>query len=91
MVYTFKVNLKELSLLRQISVGHEFATAFQTAEVVSSETLYRVRLTMDMAEELRTCLTDRLAVVGFEENYELTSEGQLLEDLIDRFYVSEGK
>lgn len=38
------------------------------------------------AERLRDYLTEQLAVVGFDENYSLTQQGQMLEDLIDRFY-----
>jgi hypothetical protein len=38
------------------------------------------------AEEFREVLTGQLAKVGFDEAYEPTAEGRLLEDLIDRFY-----
>jgi hypothetical protein len=38
------------------------------------------------AEHLRSLFTERLAEVGFDENYELTPEGSMLEALIDRFY-----
>lgn len=39
------------------------------------------------AERLRACLTERLATVGFQEDYSLTNQGQVLEELIDRFYT----
>ena len=45
-----------------------------------------VTLDPDTSEALRTVLTLRLAETGFDENYDPTSEGQLLEDLIDRFF-----
>jgi len=38
-----------------------------------------------VAEQFRASFTDRLARVGFDSQYELTEEGRLLEDLIDRF------
>lgn len=38
-----------------------------------------------MAEEFRNIFTERLAKIGFDENYELTTEGRMLEDLIDKF------
>jgi hypothetical protein len=38
------------------------------------------------AEEFREAFTERLARVGFDESYEPTAEGKLLEDLIDRFH-----
>jgi hypothetical protein len=37
------------------------------------------------AEVFRDEFTARLAKVGFDQNYEPTREGKLLEDLIDRF------
>ena len=37
------------------------------------------------AEEFRQLLTERLASVGFDREYEPTDEGVLLEELIDRF------
>ena len=44
-----------------------------------------IELTDAVAEEFREAFTGRLAVVGFDEEYELTVEGRLLEDLIDLF------
>jgi hypothetical protein len=49
---------------------------------------YIVRVSRDTSEQLRSSFTDRLAKVGFDANYELTSEGQLLEELITRFYFA---
>lgn len=37
-------------------------------------------------EEFREFFTERLAKFGFDESYEPTAEGRLLEDLIDRFH-----
>ena len=44
-------------------------------------------LSIQEAEEFRSIFTDRLAKVGFDEDYQITSEGQMLEDLIDRFFI----
>ncbi len=38
------------------------------------------------AEDFRSTFTERLAEVGFGADYELSSEGQMLEELIDRFF-----
>ncbi len=38
------------------------------------------------AEEFREAFTEQLAKVGFDESYEPTAGGNLLEDLIDRFH-----
>ena len=40
------------------------------------------------AEEFRGKFTEELARVGFDKNYEITAEGEVLENLIDRFFVS---
>jgi len=44
-----------------------------------------VEVSPAMAEEFRQAFTEQLAKAGFDESYELTPEGRLLEDLIDRF------
>lgn len=37
------------------------------------------------AERCRDGFTEKLAQVGFDSDYDLTDEGEMLEDLIDRF------
>ena len=39
-----------------------------------------------LSNEFQAAFTDELARVGFDQNYELNPEGQMLEDLIDRFF-----
>lgn len=41
----------------------------------------------DQADELRDYCTDRLDEVGFGENYELSNDGQKLEELIDKLFI----
>lgn len=43
----------------------------------------------DVAERFRSAFTDRLAAAGFGADYEPNSEGRMLEELIDRFYLGE--
>jgi hypothetical protein len=47
-----------------------------------------MRLSRDSAEEFRETFTNELAKVGFDENYDLTAEGLILEGLIDFFHVT---
>jgi hypothetical protein len=47
-----------------------------------------LKLSRNLAEEFREAFTNELAKVGFDENYDLTAEGRILEDLIDFFHVS---
>ena len=42
-------------------------------------------LNADIAERFRDCFTERLAQAGFDSDYNLSSEGAVLEELIDRF------
>lgn len=44
-----------------------------------------IRLNRDEAERLRERLTEQLAKVGFDKDYALKPEGELLEELIDQF------
>ena len=48
---------------------------------------YLLSLPHEMAEQFCDCFTDRLAKVGFDARYELTAEGKMLEELIDRFHL----
>jgi hypothetical protein len=47
-----------------------------------------IRLSRDQIRYLRDYMGTRLAKVGFDENYEPNEESRILEDLIDRFFVS---
>jgi hypothetical protein len=80
--YEFDVSAEELSFLRATIA--DCAAVSSLLEGVSGLTL---RLTLGEVEDLRDCLTRRLAKVGFDENYAPNADGQSLEELIDRFYV----
>ncbi|WP_434111520.1 hypothetical protein [Methylocaldum sp. GT1TLB] len=54
----------------------------------SSDVGVVLRLPRDSVEEFRDAFTEQLAKVGFDENYDLTPEGKMLEDLIDRFFLA---
>lgn len=40
---------------------------------------------------LQSALIDRVTQVGFDENYDLTDEGRLIEEIIDRIGISSTK
>ena len=44
-------------------------------------------LSRQHAEAFRDAFTERLASVGFDQHYEPTEEGRMLEQLIDSFFV----
>jgi hypothetical protein len=43
----------------------------------------------DVVEDVRSALTNEVARIGFDSNYDLTTEGRLLEELIDCFAVGD--
>lgn len=47
-----------------------------------------LELSPETAEEFREAFTEQLAKVGFDEAYDPTAEGRLLENLIDRFHAT---
>ena len=82
-----RLSRNEVEYLRQASfLPSHLVEIVRFAESASEGSLF-LRVSRDAAEGFRSAFTDRLAKVGFGVDYELTGEGSLLEDLIDRFYV----
>ncbi len=52
-----------------------------------SDNVFIVILPEDAADELRDLLGEQLQIYGFDENYEVTKEGMMLENLIDKFFI----
>jgi hypothetical protein len=48
-----------------------------------------IRVPRGVAEEFRSAFSDQLAKVGFGPDYEPTSEGRVLEELIDLFFLGD--
>ncbi len=46
-----------------------------------------VEVDEDVADEIRDWAGEELQTKGFAPNYELTSKGRILEELIDAFYI----
>lgn len=44
-----------------------------------------IQLDESMAEEIREWALDKQPIVGFDEMYELTKEGMLLDEIVDLF------
>ena len=47
---------------------------------------YILKISEENADILRDLFGEQLQLVGFDENYKLTKEGQILEDLVDKFF-----
>ena len=48
---------------------------------------YSLKILEDQADELRDLCGEQLQIAGFDKNYELTSEDEILESLVDKFFV----
>lgn len=52
-----------------------------------ADDLVVIRITPDIAEDLREQAEELLPIIGFNEAYEATAEGEILESLIDKFFL----
>ncbi len=50
--------------------------------------IFIIEVDEDTADKIRDRASDELQKKGFDLNYELTSEGTVLEELIDKFYIN---
>lgn len=46
-----------------------------------------ISVSEDLANEIRDLCGEQLQIAGFDEKYELTPEGEILESLIDKFFT----
>lgn len=49
--------------------------------------MYTLIISEEQADEIRDLCGERLQIAGFDEKYELTQEGKILESLVDKFFV----
>ena len=52
---------------------------------------FSLTISEDDAGEIRDLCGEQLQIVGFDRHYELTSEGEILESLLDKIRVMPGK
>ncbi len=48
-----------------------------------------LKISEENADIIRDACGEQLQLVGFDEKYTLTTEGKILESLIDKFFVNE--
>ena len=65
--------------------SHQIDTLLESARSDISSVI--LMIPYSLAEEFRDAFTEQLAKIGFDEKYNVTPEGKMLEDLIDRFFV----
>ena len=49
--------------------------------------VYILKIPEDQADAIRDLCGEQLQIAGFNETYEFTPEGQILESLIDKFFI----
>jgi hypothetical protein len=71
-----------LTQMNFISKNHKIISDPKVKEI------FILECSEDQADEIRDKCSEKLQFVGFNEKYELTNEGKLLEDLIDKLFIS---
>ena len=62
---------------------NDLATYFDSIAIHGK---YCIDIPEDLLDEIRDWAGEQLQKIGFNENYELTGDGKVLEQLIDLFY-----
>lgn len=78
------LSIDEWRLLADVIAKSADAPVAQPQQI---ENRYSLDLPDDLADEYRNRCQDRLEVVGFDKDYNPTSQGRILESLIDKLYV----
>ena len=82
-----KLSKEELNLIIGVESGDKSRMNILRSPSVSAADSVTVYLDRDTIEGLRSKLTEQLAKSGFDKDYNLTVEGRIVEDLIDRLFV----
>jgi hypothetical protein len=85
--HEFQVSAKEFDYLKQLVSRDESLAGLLRSQKGAHGCRVTIRLSRAEAEQLRDYLTTQLATAGFDKNYSPNEQGQMLEELIDRFYV----
>lgn len=80
----FKFKKSEIDYIKNCSVITDQLKSDVLKEIKNIEDYYEVHLTDDQIMSLESLFSEQLQKVGFDENYNLTEEGELLEDIIDK-------
>lgn len=84
---TAKLLRSDIAYLRRYSLLSDNLINELTRRMDALHHLPSLEIERDVAEPIRDALTERLAEVGFDQNYEPNEEGRFLENFIDRLFV----
>lgn len=57
------------------------------SSIEQEEGQFCMEISEEQADEIRDLCGEQLQIVGFDEKYELTAEGEILESLVDKFFI----
>lgn len=86
-MHRFELSEKESEILKQLASEDESFASFVIAHTTVAERGTTIGLTCAEAEQFREVLTTKLAEIGFDDQYSPNAEGDMLERLIDKFYL----
>ena len=86
-IYEFRVSAKELEYLRQLALGDESFARIMCLPDTTSGRGASLQLSRTAAGHVRDRLMNEMDMVGFDESYAPNERGQILEGLIDRFFL----
>ncbi len=86
--HEFTLSAEQLDYLRRAFLHDESFANLLNCSSTSGGKKSVIRLSRDDVQRLRDRLTEQLARIGFDRDYALTPQGQLLEELIDQFCLS---
>jgi hypothetical protein len=89
--YEFRISPQQLNCLEKLALDDRTLTDLLKDRIASRGGTVFVKVTPSEAESIRQRLTERLAEIGFDENYFPNQQGQALEALIDQFFVAGGE
>ncbi|SEA68482.1 hypothetical protein SAMN05192529_1493 [Arachidicoccus rhizosphaerae] len=82
-----KLNKNQFDYLSYSLSEKQEVLKLKLKEISKENQFVLIEIDEEMADEIRDWASDELQRKGFGINYELTSEGKILEELIDLFYV----
>jgi len=82
-----RLSNRELEYLKTARFLHPSLVQILNTVTAGRDDEFLLSVSRDVAEEFRSAFTHRLAAAVFGIDYEPNSEGRMIEELIDRFYL----
>ena len=79
-------NLEYNYLIKSVFLSNQIKEEIKKSAYSSNTETY-IELNDDLIDSIRDECGEHLQIVGFDKDYKITKEGELLEALIDKFYL----